>query len=399
MKQGLGKLKQGKERFVVLDAWRGIAALLVMLFHMPFSWSGATHAFIRHSYLFVDFFFVLSGFVLAHAIMNRQPDARSFIWQRIGRLWPLHATVLVGLLGLEVVFLILDGRLGGEHIAFTHDRTVPQFFSSLSFVSAFGWHPHLIWNDPSWSIAAEFWISCLFALFIGLSVISRTTIMTALALVSGVILFAFSRRGMDATYDLGLLRCLYGFGLGTFAHALFTALRNPAPAMVGPNGSFASLLEILVLVLVAFFVTMAPGHLVEWLAPAFFILPVLIFAREAGIVSRLLRHGLFIWLGALSYSIYLLHMPVLTLLRQIAAKLTSHWGGGGMIDIQTGETKLRLLALDQPFANDMLALAGILIVIGLSALTFRYIERPGRRLIERLGLRNKRQAARVAKPA
>jgi peptidoglycan/LPS O-acetylase OafA/YrhL len=386
MKQSLAALKQDKGRFVVLDSWRGIAALLVMLFHMPFQWSGLTHAFIRHSYLFVDFFFVLSGFVLSHAVLNRPPDGRGFIWRRIGRLWPLHAAILLGLLGLEMLHLVLAGRLGGEHVAFTHDRTVLQFFSSLSFISAFGWHPHLIWNDPSWSIAAEFWVSGLFALFIGFSVARRTLIMVVLALASGLILFAFSKRGMDVTYDLGLARCLYGFGLGTVAHALFMALPPKPSASLGPSRLGGSLMEILVLGLVVLFVTLAPGQPMEGVAPVFFILPILVFARETGIVSQLLRHRLFVWLGALSYSIYLLHMPVLTLLRQVAAKLASHSDSGAMITVQTGEANLKVLALHQALANDALAVAGILIVIGLSILSLRFVETPGQRLVERFGL-------------
>ena len=53
------------ERFQVLDSWRGICALLVALFHFPTASAISQSAFIGSSYLFVDFFFVLSGFVIA----------------------------------------------------------------------------------------------------------------------------------------------------------------------------------------------------------------------------------------------------------------------------------------------------------------------------------------------
>ena len=80
-------------RFHVLDAWRGIAALLVALERLHAHGVFYSLPFVRNSYLFVDFFFVLSGFVIAHAYADKITDARSaltFALRRFGRLWPLH---------------------------------------------------------------------------------------------------------------------------------------------------------------------------------------------------------------------------------------------------------------------------------------------------------------------
>lgn len=60
------------ERFLVLDSWRGICALLVALFHFPTSSIISQSAFVGGSYLFVDFFFVLSGFVIASSYDGRR---------------------------------------------------------------------------------------------------------------------------------------------------------------------------------------------------------------------------------------------------------------------------------------------------------------------------------------
>src|SRR5690348_368784 len=86
-------------RFVALDSWRGICAVLVVLFHftsvLPSALDGSM--FIRNSYLFVDFFFVLSGFVLCHGYRGRiagTHDAWRFALRRFARVWPLHAVVL-----------------------------------------------------------------------------------------------------------------------------------------------------------------------------------------------------------------------------------------------------------------------------------------------------------------
>ena len=76
-------------RFSALDSFRGICALLVALFHL----SAASHffylPFVRNAGIFVDFFFVLSGFVLAHAYSHKiqtAEDLKIFLIRRVGRL-------------------------------------------------------------------------------------------------------------------------------------------------------------------------------------------------------------------------------------------------------------------------------------------------------------------------
>src|SRR5437667_12874785 len=84
-------------RFVVLDSWRGIAACLVALFHLDAYSHLYGVPFLRNSWLFVDFFFVLSGFVIAANYQQRLIEGFG-IWRfallRFGRLYPLHVTVL-----------------------------------------------------------------------------------------------------------------------------------------------------------------------------------------------------------------------------------------------------------------------------------------------------------------
>ena len=66
-------------RFEVLDAWRGIAALMVAVFHFNALHHAAYMPFVRNSYLFVDFFFVLSGFVIAHAYAERLTSGEAIV--------------------------------------------------------------------------------------------------------------------------------------------------------------------------------------------------------------------------------------------------------------------------------------------------------------------------------
>jgi peptidoglycan/LPS O-acetylase OafA/YrhL len=81
-------------RFEVLDAWRGICACLVTLVHIPVAHTFYADRWFTNMQLFVDFFFVLSGFVICHAYATRVTDTRSaggFMIRRFGRIWPLHA--------------------------------------------------------------------------------------------------------------------------------------------------------------------------------------------------------------------------------------------------------------------------------------------------------------------
>ncbi|RVA95930.1 acyltransferase, partial [Mesorhizobium sp. M7A.F.Ca.CA.004.02.1.1] len=85
------------ERFLVLDSWRGICALLVALFHFPTGSTISQSAFIGSSYLFVDFFFVLSGFVIASSYgdrLNQPEQVARFALVRFGRIYPLHLLML-----------------------------------------------------------------------------------------------------------------------------------------------------------------------------------------------------------------------------------------------------------------------------------------------------------------
>src|SRR5258708_35067428 len=94
------------QRFVVLDSWRGIAACLVALFHLDAYSHLYEVPFLRNSWLFVDFFFVLSGFIIAANYRQRLSEGFGlgrFLLLRLGRLYPLH----LAMLALFVAFALL----------------------------------------------------------------------------------------------------------------------------------------------------------------------------------------------------------------------------------------------------------------------------------------------------
>src|ERR1700746_4045007 len=84
-------------RLVALDSLRGLCALMVALLHINSVSHISESSFVRQSWLFVDFFFVLSGFVIAFTYLDKIESKAAlveFAIRRFGRVWPLHAAIL-----------------------------------------------------------------------------------------------------------------------------------------------------------------------------------------------------------------------------------------------------------------------------------------------------------------
>ena len=154
-------------RYEALDSLRGICALLVCLFHFHANGPIAPLAFVRGSWLFVDFFFVLSGFVIAANYRQRLIDGkflRGFVILRFGRVYPLHLVMLLAFLVVELLGTMLASGNGAQRPMFDDHHSVFAIYTNLTLTQAFGLHDVLTWNQPSWSIAVEFWTYLLFAL-------------------------------------------------------------------------------------------------------------------------------------------------------------------------------------------------------------------------------------------
>ena len=292
--------------FRVLDSWRGIAALLVALFHLDIYSALYSLDFTRNAYLFVDFFFVLSGFVITHSYAHRLgtlEEVGTFAIRRLGRLWPLHVVVLLAFIIAESGKVFLAARGSSFFIPpFTGPNTPDAIALNLVFGQSLGFVQHLTWNPPSWSISAEFWAYMIFAaaLLAATTWFSRirfaaVIVVSALIIGSVAILISFAKHGIDATYDLGLVRCLYGFLVGYLTYRLWQTVSH-----VKFRTGF---LEVAQLMAVSIFVSSAGRSGYSLFAPLVFAVFVFTFAFESGPVSNLLLNGVNQWLGRISYSI------------------------------------------------------------------------------------------------
>ncbi len=366
-------------RFVALDSWRGIAALMVAAYHFEATWHGHSAPLLANSYLFVDFFFVLSGFVIAHAYgakINSVTDLSAFAVRRFGRLWPLAATVLAAFAAVELAKLVLvkgfgisTGAVPFDPLGYTPPNALP---GHLLLTTALGLNDGLTWNGPDWSISAEFWTYLVFGVISVLAGRWRLSALAAAGLIAAIFLITRSTHGIDATYDLGFMRCLYGFMLGQMVYALRQRLASyalPSP----------TLLEFAAVSLVIAFLSLVTRGPASFLAPLIFAPAVFIFSFEQGALSRALSLKPLRVLGNWSYSIYMVHAFVWFVLAMLFSVWQRRLGLDFWQIVPDAGGTTRMIVSDNKLALDLLFAGYLAIILGLSATTKRLIEDPGRK--------------------
>ena len=366
-------------RFQTLDSWRGLCAVLVALLHYHATWHLHDFPLIRNSYLFVDFFFVLSGFVIAHAYGHRigsLADFGRFAVLRFGRLWPLHAAVLGLFLVVELAALALEPWLGDAYPRppFTESRSVFAILTNVLMVHSLGLHRDVTWNFPSWSISVEFYTYLVFATVLLLLPRYRTPAAVGLIVFAVAMLVMVGPGSMDVTVEYGIFRCLAGFFLGCLT---FRAYRTVLRRLDGRPLPGIDLVETAGMVLVLAFIAAAETGPLSFLAPLVFTVAVFIFSFEGGVVSRFMKNPVLLRLGALSYSIYMVHAFILLILENSTAVAGKFLGMRLETVRVVNGSRIGLLDFGNPWVMDGLALVYIAAVIALASLTYRLVEVPG----------------------
>ena len=369
------------DRFQSLDGWRGICACLVAFAHITI-WLGlGSHlhamAVFDNFYLFVDFFFVLSGFVIAHAYEQRLTGfvtAEDFVVRRFGRLWPLHMAVIAVLVSLEFV------KLGYVHLTgtvpvqapFTQLHSIPTLFANLVLVQAFGFAPQAArnWNFPSWSISTEFYTYILFA---GACLVAsrfrrhaRDATMLGVAftvmLVGAEICILRSYQGtnLNIIWGYGLFRCILGFFAGYVTHRVWLAFGSPMQRRV------ASVIEIMALSLVTVLVLFWGASRLSFAAPLVFSIAIFAFAGDRGILSRAMNNLIIRSLGLWSYSIYMIHTILIELSQWFLAAF------GSKLHVSQALSA-------SPWLGDFGEFILLGVIVFAASLTYTRIEKPCRR--------------------
>jgi peptidoglycan/LPS O-acetylase OafA/YrhL len=370
-------------RFVALDGMRGVFALAVALYHFYAGvWVIEQTAF-HNLFLLVDFFFVLSGFVIWNAYSAKVEDGPAvagFLIKRFGRLWPMHAAVLAALLVLELAKLAISSTTATETAAFSGTSSVESLFASVFLVHALGLFQEPVWNGPSWSISVE-----LFAYLVFLPVAMAPKAMRALvAVVLLIIALAAVIAGgeyLTGTTRFGFPRCVAGFCAGM----LVAIAGRRLPAGGKAPGVAMELAVAAALVVVMTSVTSTAQTL--WALPVF-VLGVHVFARSRGPVSALLTTPVFQYLGERSYCIYIVHFLVVRSLFR-AGQVFEASTGATIFEpylwrTMGGEAEIWIVA-SSGIVGDLLAYAIYLTAVLVAAeIGYRLVERPSRRWFRRV---------------
>ncbi len=295
-----------------LTSLRFFAAAWVLALHyserMPDAFSAWT-AFFVNGRLGVDFFFVLSGFILTHVYLRQLRDGRfsfpTFVARRLARLYPLHLATL-----LAVLAYVAAGRSLGIAVENPDAYTWATFWHNLLMIHAWGVSDSMSWNYVAWSISAE-WFAYLSFLPLALLFIRLPgghAARLALALAAFTLLYLASPAlvGQELTlltYDFAMLRILPEFMLGIALYHL--SLDWDLDRRSGPW-----LLAFLVAAL------LAVAHLDLGHYPAVLLLAVVIFAAaslERQGALGFLRNRALVYLGETSYALYMTHAIVFIL--------------------------------------------------------------------------------------
>jgi peptidoglycan/LPS O-acetylase OafA/YrhL len=344
-----------------LTPLRGLAALWVVLFHytalyFPSLDITGHSSLIGKGYLAVDLFFMLSGLVMTHVYYRAFCDSvkdnyRSFMVARVARLYPLHLVVLLLFVATALLVQLLAYASTGtaDAIPLTGTRSLAAAIANIFMLQGLS-AEHLSWNYPSWSISVEFMAYLAFPLVLPAVWRASGRVKLALLLAIGAALCAFTYLSGDDFNQWGgplvLLRCLPEFLLGALIYAAYR------------SGLFADWFEADAVALMTLAIVVVCLHLraPDLLIVALFPVLVLAAVNNNRNVARAINVAPLVWLGEISYSLYLIHGFV----QYVATAALDHYGVHERANLSVG-VSLALLAfmLAACFAGAHLSYRGI----------------------------------------
>lgn len=334
-----------------LDGWRGIGALFIAIFHL----GAIQQPLFIHAYMFVDFFLVLSGYVIEGAYSQRLMDRQagiSFLGKRFIRIYPVHITVLAVLVAAQIVV-----NLGYPILnpAFVKTNTLYSLATNVLLLHGMGFHSALSWNWPSWTISSEFWVYVAYVMLKhGVPFRGQLIVAALVAAACWIFLIIQSDHGIDVSFDYGFLRCLMDFMLGL-------VIRRLLGFWTLPKG-LATAAELAIIGVIGVLFWFGGWNRIDYAAPLVFAALVMIYSGDSGLIARLLCRPVFQWLGERSYAFYMVHLPVVLFWFTFSDWVVAEYDLGA---VYTGWVKSAVsIAVVYP------------VVLVLADLLFRYVERP-----------------------
>jgi peptidoglycan/LPS O-acetylase OafA/YrhL len=351
-----------------LTGVRGVAAVLIVLYHfgnVPLLGPGtAPYYRVPHGYLAVDLFFMLSGFVMAYIYRDAFRGEgfrhfRDFMVKRVARLYPAYWVI--------AVLYLLKLALGLDRDTLASFDAYDAVGNALMLT---GWGLHVYpLVGVSWAASSE--LGSYFLLPVLLVVMFQrglvVSVLASVAALAAVVVIAMSGLGSAGPLDvtngdsfLPLLRAVAGFALGLaifrFSHHLDGLSMMAQDLLVGG-------LTLAIVVVGILFHHDLPIYLL-------FIPFVALLSRDGRLARLLYGNRLVYHLGAISYSIYLMHQLFLS----FTVRTSRHFGA-------------------TPLSYAVCVAVALSVIWLLAWLSYRYVEMPGRRVLIALLQPNKEAVA------
>ncbi|PMO27680.1 acyltransferase family protein [Vibrio breoganii] len=352
------------KRFYVLDSFRGLCAVFVVISHLRIEGTITNFNFFLGSGRFVEFFFVLSGFVLAHGYaFNRTIIFIEFFKSRFFRLYPLHFFMLVVMIFIELARFIAYKFWGFNFsvIPFTGNYALQELIPNILLVQS--WLPFtekLSFNGVSWSISIELYLYFFLYFTIVLMSKYKVFIWLSISVVSFSLMYIKSPILTDSA--LRGLSCFFG---GAVCYLVYMKVSK-----IKLVKSLSTLIELFLISLIYIFIS-SDFENREFSLSILFFVAVIVFSLEKGGVSDFLKMHFFQRLGTLSYSIYLTQTAIISILiatMMILSKLTGE-------ELSPINNSIRYLTTGSIIGNNLLILFVLVIVYIISSWTNKNIEK------------------------
>ena len=316
-----------------LTPMRGIATLLTVIFHVDlFMGNSLLHPdaskILHRMYLMVDFFFILSGFIMCYVYGNwfkeqvKRKDFKKFTIAPFSRVYPLHFTALI----FTIFILFLAARLGvPKNPILQVDNNAYSVLTNLLLLHSMNFHNWFTWVHASWSISTEWWAYTIFPFLVApfFRLKSRGPTFVCLLCFVGYVCIMFliipiitvppeisfvkenpAELTINVAYQYGFIRCICGFIFCMMMHHAFT---DQWGKKIFGNGWMIALLTFAAFICMHF-------NLPDIITVAFFPFILLCGAYGSDGINRIFSARPFQSIIDWSFSIYLVHQPLLILI-------------------------------------------------------------------------------------
>jgi peptidoglycan/LPS O-acetylase OafA/YrhL len=280
-------------------------------------------------------------------------EVTRFYRARLARIYPLYLFSLV-------CYLIFVGTLRGvgigyEALSWGARFSTESWLTNLAMLQSLGIHKQLTWNMAAWSISTEFAVYLLFPLLLA-ALSHRAGRWTLLALAAGTFAFFYSiNLSVNVTYDFGFLRCLSEVVFGMFLYQYGYQSSGRAPAISART-------VYLLMAVIAGSLHLADSVIPDASVVAAFGLLIVSLANHRGDEFAWLQSPPLVWLGERSYSFYLNHFLAVELVYVLYSPTVSS----------------RAAWHPSLMSGALFVLLVLGVNLAASALTYAYIEKPGR---------------------